>query len=117
MKGWALHPSFNKETKEVLTVNGMELFTRHEDKYYVPRGFDQIKYVDFSTSMLCEMMNPMIEPINLRDYQVPAVKAVIEYLDEPPKGAILFAPCGRGKTVMGLEIARRLGRKTLVLVH
>lgn len=117
MKGWALHPSFKKETKEVLTVNGMELFTRHEDKYYVPRGFDQFKYVDFSTSMLGEMMNPMIEPINLRDYQVPAVKSVIEYLDAPPKGAILFAPCGRGKTVMGLEIARRLGRKTLVLVH
>jgi len=117
MKGWALHPLFNKETKDVLTINDMELFTKHQGKYYVPRGFEQFKYVDFSTTMLGEMMNPMIEPINLRDYQVPAVKAVIEYLDDPPKGAILFAPCGKGKTVMGLEIARRLGRKALVLVH
>jgi len=32
-------------------------------------------------------------------------------------GGILHAPCGQGKTVMGLEIARRLNRRTCVLVH
>lgn len=59
-----------------------------------------------------------IRPIGLRDYQIPAVDEVEGALrDLPEHGAVLHAPCGTGKTVMGLELVRRLGVPTAVLVH
>jgi superfamily II DNA or RNA helicase len=56
------------------------------------------------------------EPISLRPHQVEAVDQ-IEKRIRLSGGEILEAGCGQGKTVMGLEIARRLGVPTLVLVH
>ena len=50
--------------------------------------------------------------VNLYPYQENAVKAAVE----AQKG-VLVAPCGSGKTQMGLEIASRLGVKTLWLTH
>ncbi len=50
--------------------------------------------------------------ISLYPYQEKAVQAVLE----AQKG-ILVAPCGSGKTQMGLELAARLGLKTLWLTH
>lgn len=32
-------------------------------------------------------------------------------------GVLLMASCGAGKTVLGLELARRLGRNTIIFVH
>lgn len=34
-----------------------------------------------------------------------------------PRGGIVVLPCGYGKTVFALQMAARLGRRTLVLVH
>jgi len=48
--------------------------------------------------------------------QVEAV-AVIESALRKRKGGILHAPCGQGKTVCALELIRRMGVPTLVLVH
>jgi superfamily II DNA or RNA helicase len=56
------------------------------------------------------------KPIVLRDYQVEPVEKIVAYLKKWG-GGILSAQGGRGKTVMALEIARRLGQPTLVLVH
>lgn len=85
----------------------------------VPRGYAGFAYADPSATIGGEMREGL-SPIRLRDEQVPAVGAVVDALQSgrgAARGAILFAPCGKGKTVMGLEIARRMGRKTLVLVH
>jgi CxxC-x17-CxxC domain-containing protein len=50
--------------------------------------------------------------IVLREYQHPAVeKAVIA------KSGIIQAPCGSGKTMIGLEIIARVGQPSLWLVH
>lgn len=57
-----------------------------------------------------------IKPIQLRPYQFSAVKESVEYLDKH-YGLTLNALMGTGKTVAGLEIARRMRFKTLVLVH
>lgn len=56
------------------------------------------------------------KPIQLRDYQRDAVTATVQEL-EVFRGAVLRAAPGAGKTVASLEVARRLGRRTLVLVH
>lgn len=117
MNGWARVQNIDKSViKKDLTLNGVELFLESPKGLCVPRGYRDFSFVSFSEDMMGEAMKTL-SPISLRDYQVPAVECVIENLNPAPKGAILFAPCGKGKTVMGLEIARRLGRKTLVLVH
>ena len=50
--------------------------------------------------------------INLYPYQEIAVKSVLER-----KNGILVAPCGSGKTNMGMEIISRIGGRTLWLTH
>lgn len=50
--------------------------------------------------------------IKLYDYQETAVEAAIK-----ARNGVLVAPCGSGKTQMGLEIAARIGGKTLWVTH
>lgn len=50
--------------------------------------------------------------IELRDYQKPAVRALVDV-----DGGVLVAPAGSGKTVMGLELVARIGQPTLWLTH
>ncbi len=52
--------------------------------------------------------------VRLRDYQSAAVEALIE---APDQSGVVVAPCGAGKTTLGIAAAARLGRSTLVLVH
>ena len=46
------------------------------------------------------------------DYQEKAIQEMIK-----AKGGVLVAPCGSGKTLMGIELIRRIGKKTLWLCH
>jgi len=48
--------------------------------------------------------------------QEESVKALVSKF-QYENGALLEAPCGSGKTLMGLDVASKLGVKTLVLVH
>lgn len=50
--------------------------------------------------------------IKLYGYQEKAVQAVLE-----KKNGVLVAPCGAGKTQIGLEIAAKIGGRTLWLTH
>lgn len=52
--------------------------------------------------------------ISLRPYQAAAVDDV---LADPSSRPCLVAPTGSGKTVMGVAIAERLGRRTLWIAH
>jgi superfamily II DNA or RNA helicase len=54
--------------------------------------------------------------VNLRDYQIAAVDAVLEHLGQYRSTAIAM-PTGSGKTVVFCEVARRLDLRTLVLAH
>lgn len=49
--------------------------------------------------------------------QFEPVGSMVEAFQTGILGGILQAPCGMGKTVVALEIARKLGRSTLVVVH
>lgn len=128
---WALKREYTSRdlrdlTLEVLGTDGetVEVYKETAAGLLVPRAYEGFSHPrsqqDLPSLVRVSLGNPMnneAPQINLRDEQVPAVGAVVSSLDDVGKGAILFAPCGKGKTVMGLEIARRLGRKTLVLVH
>lgn len=52
------------------------------------------------------------EGLSLYDYQEKAVNAMLK-----AKGGVLVSPCGSGKTFMGIEILRQLGKKFLWLTH
>lgn len=57
-------------------------------------------------------------PIVLRPHQEPVLATVMDALaGSYPYGGIVMAKPGSGKTVMALEVARRLARTTLILVH
>jgi hypothetical protein len=53
---------------------------------------------------------------NLRDYQIPIVDKLLIHITEKG-GGLLSVPCGRGKTLMAIYIAHKLGVKTLVVTH
>jgi superfamily II DNA or RNA helicase len=56
--------------------------------------------------------------ITLRPHQEPVLATVMDALSGSyPYGGIILAKPGSGKTVMALEVARRLCRTTLILVH
>jgi len=46
-----------------------------------------------------------------------AVQQAVAKLREGDHGAILVAPCGQGKTVMGIEVIRQMRQRTVILVH
>ena len=50
--------------------------------------------------------------LELFEYQEPAVQKMIK-----AKGGILNAPCSSGKTLCGIEIVRRIGKKALWICH
>lgn len=51
--------------------------------------------------------------LNLRPYQNRAVRA---FLESKSSGGVILLPCGSGKTVVGVAIAARLSRSTLIVV-
>ena len=54
---------------------------------------------------------PWNDAYELRDYQLPLVKALVE------KNGIGVAPAGSGKTIMGMRYIYEIGRPTLWLTH
>ena len=117
--GWAIKKDWGSLDQERLTFGLPEhrcaVYKETDDGLLVPRGYEDFAHPTEFT--LGEPIISQLSVINLRDEQEPAVDTIMGALDAPGKGAVLFAPCGKGKTVMGLEIVRRLGRRALVLVH
>lgn len=98
----------------------------HDDGEYlgVPRGFYNTrlkgKYVEDCEFDYSAGSNAIQESqaIALRDGQAEIIKKAIDCLGAVPfGGCIIEAKVASGKTVLGLEIARRLNHKSLVIVH
>ena len=101
------------------TQRNIVLFELVGNKLIVPFGVYEDLYKTFRTEW--NTVQSRIKPverrkyasnINLYDYQQNAVNAATR-----AKNGILVAPCGSGKTQMGLEIVARLGVRTLWLTH
>lgn len=94
----------------------LKLYERHGDTLILPFGtlshvWKDIRgdyTLDFTPSKPLEMKGS----IKLYDYQEKAVEALLH-----AKGGVLHAPCGSGKTQMGLALISRLGIKALWLTH
>lgn len=101
------------------TQREIVLFERAGNRLYLPFGTCKDVYLRFKKditrveSLICPLRARKYDSrINLYDYQENAVEAVLR-----AKNGILVAPCGSGKTQMGLELAARIGGKTLWLTH
>lgn len=101
------------------TQREIVLFERAGNRLYLPFGTCKDVYLRFKKditrveSLICPLRARKYDSnINLYDYQQNAVEAVLR-----AKNGILVAPCGSGKTQMGLELAARIGGKTLWLTH
>ena len=101
------------------TQREIVLYERAGNRLYIPFGECQKVYRRFKNDItrvdvrICPLRaREYGSHINLYGYQQNAVEAVLR-----AKNGILVAPCGSGKTQMGLELAARIGGKTLWLTH
>ena len=101
------------------TQREIVLFERAGNRLYLPFGTCKNVYLRFKKditrfeSLICPLRDrDYRSSIKLYDYQREAVEAVLR-----AKNGILVSPCGSGKTQMGLELAARIGGKTLWLTH
>lgn len=101
------------------TQRNIVLFELVGNKLIVPFGVYEDLYKTFRTEW--NTVQSRIKPverrkyesnINLYDYQQNAVNAATR-----ARNGILVAPCGSGKTQMGLEAVARIGVRTLWLTH
>ena len=95
------------------------VYAEGHSKFYLPKYFGIDNFGEPEASRISEGDDININfKGKLRDYQEPIVKA---YMDATKNtwggGGLLDIPCGYGKTAMGLYIAAKLKKKTLVIVH
>lgn len=127
MDGWLRIPKGQVDDAMLmgLTIHGEDgqewrMYVEDGKDYLLPRSvFRELHggaaaLVDGSTLGARELGE--LGDVTLRPHQIPAVEVTTNrLLDE--FGTMLVAAPGRGKTVMGITIACRLRRPTLVLVH
>ena len=101
------------------TQREIVLYERAGNRLYLPFGICKDVYLRFKKDItrvnvrICPLRARKYDShINLYGYQQNAVEAVLR-----AKNGILVAPCGSGKTQMGLEAVARIGGKTLWITH
>ena len=111
-----------KENRAIKIAKPVEVkivvFRENEQKLYIPRfygieKFGPPKKIELSTGDSIDV--PFQN--ELRDYQKDIVNIYLNHVKSGVGGGILEVPCGRGKTIMGLNILSQLKKKTLIIVH
>lgn len=94
----------------------MKLYVVNGDTYVLPFGTlkDIWKYIknDYELKISDFKGLSMVGNINLYDYQKNALNAILG-----GKNGILEAPCGSGKTQIGLQLIKSIGGRALWLTH
>ena len=104
--------------KAPVQPEGFAIYRESNQKIYIPRFFGINAYGEPD-----EVRIPKGDPIDvafnggLRDYQTNIVNIYKKSLGVNGGGGLLEIPCGRGKTVIALNIISQLKVKTLVIVH
>lgn len=98
----------------------LKLYTRNGDNIRIPIGciygiWDMIRYSEIKTSFSsCNDLSikNINCPLELFDYQEEALNAALS-----AKSGVIVAPCGAGKTTIGIELIHRIGKKALWITH
>ncbi len=80
-------------------------------KTRIERGSEVI-YKSFNKDREISFRDVKADGIEFYDYQEDAINAAIN-----AKGGVIVANCGAGKTYLGMEIIRRIGKRALWLCH
>lgn len=95
----------------------VKLYGEYSNKLYLPFGVLKKIYPLIKDTPINVVFKPveakkLLSPIVLKEYQQNAIDACLK-----AKNGVLVAPCGSGKTIMGLILATELKQKTLWIVH
>lgn len=95
----------------------LKLYVRNGDKIILPFGclssiWAYCKGAQYENKIHTFYGSNMQGNINLYDYQEKALKSLIN-----GKNGVLEAPCGSGKTQIGLQLIKSIGGKALWLTH
>ena len=94
------------------------VFRENDQKIYIPRFYGIENYGDPENIDIPSGDNIDVPFVNeLRDYQKEIVGVYLNHVQRGYGGGILEVPCGRGKTIMALNILSKLQKKTLIIVH
>jgi superfamily II DNA or RNA helicase len=99
---------------------GFPVYRESHQKFYIPRYFGYEHYGEPDESRIEAGTNISVEfKGQLRDYQQHISDIYMKKVSESPfgGGGLLEIPCGRGKTVIALNIISRVNQKTLIIVH
>ena len=109
--------SFGMKKQDMVKI---PVYRENAGKLYIPRFFGVEKFGEPPTTKLSPGDSIDVPFVNeLRDYQEKIVKVYMDHVSQNPHGGggILEVPCGRGKTILSLNIIHKLQKKTLILVH
>jgi superfamily II DNA or RNA helicase len=94
------------------------IYRENADKIYIPRFFENDVIKQPSLIKLNEGTDISLNFIGgLREYQENIINTFMNKVSKCKSGGLLEIPCGRGKTVMALNIISKIQKKTLVIVH
>jgi superfamily II DNA or RNA helicase len=105
--------------KSPVQPNSFCVYRESNNKIYVPRYYGENTYGEAEQIVISSG-----DDINLnftgtlRNYQLPIINSYMTYVNSRNQGGgLLEIPCGRGKTVMALNIISQIKKKTLIIVH
>lgn len=94
------------------------VFRENKEKIYIPRFVGNEKFGIPKVNKLSQGDDISLTfKGTLRDYQTSIINTFIDNVDRTGSGGLLEIPCGRGKTVMALDIISKIQKKTLIIVH
>lgn len=110
-------PFENPDYKFDDKVTQIKVFQENANKLYLPKmwaikqlGLPDVDKIPPGTNIDFNSL------ITLRPYQELAADICIKHMKKTG-GGILSLPCGRGKTIVALQMAAMLGKKCLIIVH
>ena len=110
-----------KESSMGITKKPYVLWKETDTWFQMPRFFGISKLGLPEKSLLVDGEKMKTLPLLTapRDYQKKPIETIVKIFKTPTAGTgvLLEADCGTGKTFLGIEIARRHGQKTAVIVN
>ena len=102
----------------MINLSEFPVFRESQNKFYIPKYFGIENFGKVTDYKYFENVKHINVPFvgSVRDYQETIINTYFDKITDT-NGGLLEIPCGRGKTVMALNIIAKLKVKTLVIVH
>ena len=107
-----INEEFGKEPE------AFEIYRQDKTHIYLPRFYGIEHFGNPKSSELYEGDKIDIKfTEKLRPYQIPIIDKICNHFINSGGGGVLTLPCGKGKTIIGINLISRVQKKTIVVVH